>query len=56
MGHIEDIVKLLERIPLWKRLANLPDKVAELEKRLIEVENLLNGKAPPEICEKCGER
>ena len=56
MGAIDDIAKLLERLPFWKRLAPLPDKVDALEKRVSDLEALLNGKVPPDVCKKCGER
>lgn len=52
----KDIFDILEKIPLWKRMVATPDRLDALEKRLAEVEKLLNGKAPPEFCERCGER
>jgi len=38
MMVVDDILKILERIPLWKKLTALPTRVDALEKRLAELE------------------
>lgn len=43
MGMIEDIVKALERIPIWKRVSGLPEKMDALEKRVAALEQKLAG-------------
>jgi len=39
MSAIDDLLKLLDRIPLWKKLNALPDRVDELEKRIAILES-----------------
>lgn len=46
-----DILSLLDRIPIWKRVKELPDKVEALEKRIAAME----AKPKLPICEACGE-
>ena len=48
---IGDALSILDRIPIWKRVKELPDKVAAIEKRLAVLETKPN--LP--ICEACGE-
>lgn len=54
MGLLEDIQKTLERIPVWKRLVALPDKVEKLEARIAALEAKLGDK-PGRECPLCGE-
>ncbi len=53
MGMIEDIMKALDRIPLWTRVKHLPDEVAALRTRLEAIEKRLEGKTGME-CPICG--
>ena len=48
---IGDALSILDRIPIWKRVKELPDKVAAIEKRLAALE----AKPNLPICEACGE-
>jgi predicted RNA-binding Zn-ribbon protein involved in translation (DUF1610 family) len=48
---IGDVLSILDRIPIWKRIKALPDKIDEFEKRLAALEE--KPKLP--ICEACGE-
>lgn len=52
MGMIEDVMKTLERIPVWKRVSALPDQMAALEKRIAELERRLAG-TTGELCPIC---
>lgn len=52
MGMIEDVMRALERIPLWKRVSALPDRFEQLEARLAAVEAQLAGNAGP-LCPLC---
>ncbi len=56
MGAIDDFVKMLDRIPLWKRLGELPAEVDDLNRRVADLEAKLGGKWPADVCRKCGER
>lgn len=48
---IGDILSLLDRVPIWKRVKELPDRVELLERRLTAIE----AKPKLPICEACGE-
>ncbi|CAM5218229.1 hypothetical protein CDEF62S_00372 [Castellaniella defragrans] len=54
MGVIEDVLKALERIPVWKRVTKLPDEMDALQKRVAALEAKL-GPKPGGQCPKCGE-
>lgn len=45
MISVDDVLKILDRIPIWKNLAALPAKVAALEKRVAELETYNNALA-----------
>jgi hypothetical protein len=48
---IGDALSLLDRVPIWRRVKELPDKVEALERRLAAIE----AKPKLPICESCGE-
>jgi hypothetical protein len=56
VGIVDDILKALDRIPLWKRLGQVPDEVDDLQRRVASLEEKLNGKWPPDVCRYCGAR
>lgn len=56
MGVLDDVWNALDRIPIWKRLQEVPDEVDDLKKRVADLEEKLNGKWPAEVCRYCGER
>jgi len=53
MFSIKDLNELLEKIPIWKRITQTPDKIEELGKRILALENKLSGKG--DVCPKCKE-
>ncbi len=55
MGAVTDVLALLDKTPIWKRLTETPDRLEGLEKRVAELEALL-AKAPGDACGACGER
>lgn len=48
---IGDALSILDRVPIWRRVKELPDKVEALEKRI----SALEAKPKLPICEACGE-
>ena len=52
MLTISDILKLLDKIPIWNQLKNLPAKVEKLELRIAELENP-QPKSQHDQCPKC---
>jgi hypothetical protein len=56
MGILEDLMKALDRIPIWKRLNEVPSEVGDLKQRVAELETKLEGKWPADVCRFCGER
>lgn len=55
MGMLEDMLKALERIPIWKRVAALPERHDSLEARVKALEEKLAGPRADE-CPVCGAR
>lgn len=53
MGILEDVIKALERIPAWKRMQALPEKVTALEARLDALEHQIKP-ATGKQCPACG--
>ena len=53
---LDDILKVLDRWGEWKRMRETPPKVVDLEARVAELEQKLNGPWPPDVCRMCGER
>ena len=56
MGLIDDILKALDRIPVWRRLNEVPAEVDDLKERVASLEEKLGGKWPPDVCKRCGAR
>ena len=56
MGVIEDTLKALELIPVWRRLKGVPAEIDGLKSRVGELEEKLGGKWPADVCKYCGER
>ena len=52
MGILEDVVKALERVPGWKRIAAMPAEVDSLAKRVAALEARL-ASATGEACPSC---
>lgn len=52
MGILEDVMKALERIPMWKRVNLLPDQLQALEERVKALEAKLDGPAGL-ACRRC---
>ncbi|NQU27448.1 MAG: hypothetical protein HQ528_04095 [Candidatus Marinimicrobia bacterium] len=53
MSTISDLLKLLDKIPVWKTLNELPSQIKSLENRLKKLEDKLTGKSGT-LCPKCG--
>lgn len=51
---LEDVMRALERLPLWKRVSDLPEKVQALEARIAALEAKLAGDTGTlcPLCEK----
>ena len=56
MGMIDDVLKAFDRIPIWKRLQDVPGEVDELKTRIAALEELTSGKALADACPFCGTR
>lgn len=56
MGILEDMMKSLDRIPIWKRLQEIPSEVDALKQRVLDLEGKLGGKWPGDVCKFCGAR
>jgi hypothetical protein len=51
MFGLKDLNELLDKMPLWKRVAQSPDRIDELTKRIESLEKRLSGSG--DICKKC---
>lgn len=56
MGIIDEVLKVLDRIPIWKRLQEVPSEVDDLRSRIAALEELVSGKALADACPFCGKR
>ena len=56
MGMLDDIMKTLDRWEEWRIIRSLPNRFAEMEAKIREMEQKLGDKWPPDICRHCGER
>lgn len=57
MISVSDIVKLIEQVPLWKIIKELPKKVNELENRISLLEEKIDvGGGAAMACPKCGNK
>jgi hypothetical protein len=56
MGIVDDVLKALDRIPIWKRLGDIPTEVDELRRRVSGLEEKLASKWPADVCRYCGDR
>lgn len=52
-GVTGDILAILDKIPIWKRVQAAPDRIDALEKRIAELEGRLS-RAPGQACPSCG--
>jgi hypothetical protein len=52
MGMLEELNTLLERIPVWRQLVAMPERVAALEARLAAIEAQLAGSTGM-LCPMC---
>jgi Zn ribbon nucleic-acid-binding protein len=52
MAMLEELNTLLERIPVWRQLVALPERVRALEARLAAMESRLAGSTGA-LCPKC---
>lgn len=53
MGAIGDVVQVLEKIPVWRALKTLPDRVEALEAKVKELEAVIAG-GVGDRCPSCG--
>jgi hypothetical protein len=54
MSAIADVAKLLEQIPIWKRLKAMPVEIESLQARVVALEALVKARPAPEACPICG--
>jgi len=53
MISVSDLLKILDKLKIWKELKALPAKVAELEARISTLENSKKTNNDAEFCPKC---
>ena len=56
MGVVDDVLKAFDRIPIWRRMQEIPAEVEDLRRRVAALEALTEGKALPDACPFCGTR
>ena len=54
MGIVDDVLKAFDRIPIWKRLQEIPRELDELKARIAAIEEKQGGKWPGNVCPFCG--
>lgn len=57
MLSVSDILKILDKAPIWKTLKETPKRIEALEARIaaLEANKQLPGKSPGEPCPSCGD-
>ena len=50
---VQDILKLLEQLPIWRSLRAMPERLDALEKRVAALEEELHRRPAPENCPLC---
>lgn len=53
---VDDVMKVLDKSAVWKRLQIIPAEVDDLKKRIEELEGKLGAKWPADVCRFCGEQ
>ena len=56
MAAFDNVLSVLDKWPLWKRITATPEKVDELEERISALEEKLQDEWPPDVCKFCGKR
>jgi transposase-like protein len=51
MFSLKDLNELLEKIPIWKKLIQLPEKLDSIEKRIKSIEDKMSSTG--ELCPYC---
>lgn len=56
MVSVSDILKILDQVPIWKRLKAMPERIEALEARVAELESAIADprEQPGEPCPACG--
>ena len=54
MISVSDILKLLDQVPIWKKLSGLPARLDELERRVKDLEGALAARPARDACPRCG--
>jgi hypothetical protein len=50
---VQDVIKLLDEIPIWKAVAGLPKRIAELERKVAALETAAGAKAAAPTGKEC---
>jgi hypothetical protein len=50
MDLLEDMLKALDRVEIWKQLQGTPQRISELEKGVAELEGKIGGRWPADVC------
>ncbi len=54
MISVSDILKILDQVPLWKALKEMPKRIDALEKRIAELEGTPKASEHLHTCAQCG--
>lgn len=56
MSTTDNVLALLDKLPLWRQIKECPDRTDALEKRVAALEQKIGPDWPPDICKFCGKR
>jgi len=51
LSAVNELLSLLDKIPIWKRISHLPDEVDALKQRIANLETMLSGGG--DLCPRC---
>lgn len=56
MAALDNVLSILDKFPLWRRMKDAPDNLDALEKRVTGLEEKLGDTWPADVCRFCGKR
>ncbi len=56
MAALDNVLSILDKFPVWRRMKEAPEKLDALERRVTTPEEKLGDTWPADVCRFCGNR